>query len=97
MPAYIVNQLTVHDTSYQAEYYPGVSSLLEKHGGRQIAGGPPVENLEGDWQLPERVAVLEFPTLEQAKAFWSAPEYEPFKSARQSCTTGKAMLIEGII
>ena len=96
MTAYIINQLSIQDTSYQKGYYPGVGPLLEKHGGRQIAGGPPVENLEGDWQLPERVAVLEFPTREQAQAFWNDPDYAPLKAARQSCTTGKAMLVDGV-
>lgn len=96
MPAYIINQLSVKDTSYQKDYYPGVSPLLKKHGGRQIVGGPPVEKLEGDWQLPERVAILEFPTLQQATAFWHDPDYARFKSARQSCTVGKVMLVEGV-
>ena len=96
MAVYLINQLTIHDASYQADYYPKVAPLLEKYGARQIAGGPPVENLEGDWDLPERVAILEFPTLEAANAFWNDPDYSSAKAARQACTTGKVMLVEGV-
>lgn len=96
MPAYVINQLSIHDTAYQKEYYAKVGALLEKHGGRQIVGGPPVERLEGDWELPERVAVLEFPSTEHALAWWSDPDYAPLKSARQASTTGRAMLVAGV-
>ena len=84
MTAYIINQLAVTDPSYQKEYYPGVAPLLDKYEGKQIVGGPPVECLEGDWQLPERVAILEFPNLEKARAFWNDPVYEPFKKAHST-------------
>lgn len=95
MAAYLINQMTIQDTSYQAEYYPKVATLLEKHGGKQIVGGTPADNIEGDWELPERVAILEFPNLEHAAAFWNDPDYASVKAARQACTTGRVMLIDG--
>ena len=96
MTAYIINQLTVTDPSYQKEYYPGVAAVLDKYEGMQIVGSPPVECLEGVWQLPERVAILEFPILQKSKTFWNDPVYEPFKKARQSGAIGKVMLVDGV-
>lgn len=95
MSAYLINQLSIRDTSYRKDYYAKVGALLARHGGRQIAGGPPAERLEGDWELPERVAVLEFPSLDHARAFWNDPDYAPLKAARQACTTGRVMLVDG--
>ena len=96
MPAYVINQLTINDTAYQKDYYAKVGALLRKHGGRQIVGGPPVERLEGDFELPERVAILEFPTIDHARAMWNDPEYAPLIKARQACTEGRVMLLEGM-
>jgi uncharacterized protein (DUF1330 family) len=95
MSAYVINQLSIHDTSYQKEYYAKVGDLLAKHGGKQIVGGPPVERLEGDFELPERVAILEFPTIDHARAMWNDPDYAPLIKARQACTEGRVMLVEG--
>jgi uncharacterized protein (DUF1330 family) len=81
MPAYVINRLSIRDTSYQEEYYAKVGPLLARHGGRQIAGGPPVERLGGDFELPKRVAILEFPTIDHAKAMWNDPEYALDKGA----------------
>ena len=96
MPEYVINQLAIHDTSYQKEYYAKVGEIIARHGGKQIVGGPPVARLEGDWEPPERVAVLEFPSVEHAMAWWNDPDYAPLKKARQSCTSGKIMLVEGV-
>ena len=96
MSAYVINQLAIHDTRYQKGYYARVGALLAKHAGKQIIGAPPVEKLEGDWELPERVSVLKFPTVEHAKAWWDDPEYAELKEARQASTTGRVMLVEGI-
>jgi uncharacterized protein (DUF1330 family) len=95
MPAYVINQLTINDTAYQKEYYAKVGEILRRHGGRQIVGGPPVERFEGDFELPERVAILEFPTLDHARAMWADPDYAPLIKARQACTDSKVMLLEG--
>jgi uncharacterized protein (DUF1330 family) len=62
----------------------------------QKRGAEPVEKLEGDWELPERVSILKFPTVEQAKAWWDDPEYAELKKARQASTTGRVMLVEGM-
>jgi uncharacterized protein (DUF1330 family) len=95
MTAYVINQLSIHDTSYQKNYYAKVGAILERHGGKQIAGAPPAEKFEGEFNLPGRVTILEFPSLEHARAWWNDPEYESLKKARQACTTGRVLLVEG--
>jgi uncharacterized protein (DUF1330 family) len=49
--------------------------------------------LEGTWQ-PARLVVLEFPTVAQARAWWSSPEYAPAKAVRQQCAQTEMLLIE---
>ncbi len=96
MPAYMIAQLTLTDTSYMEEYRAGVIPLMEKHGGRQIVGGKPAEKLEGDWDLPDRAIVVEFPTMEAARAWYYDPDYEPLIKLRQSGAISKLMLVDGM-
>ena len=52
------------------------------------------ETLEGSWQ-PKRFVVLEFPSYEQAKAWWSSEEYAGPKALRQSTSICDMILVEG--
>ena len=57
--------------------------------------GGRTETLEGDWH-PERVVVLEFPSLEQARKFYDSPEYGPLKALRLRAAKSKLLLVEGL-
>jgi uncharacterized protein (DUF1330 family) len=40
--------------------------------------------------------MLEFPSTEQARAWWSSPDYAPAKALRQSCANTEMLLVEGV-
>ena len=82
MPAYVVVQITVEDPVRYAEYRRIAPPSIAVHGGRYIVRGGACEILEGSW-LPPRLVVLEFPTVERARAWWASPEYAPAKALRQ--------------
>ena len=69
-------------------------AAIAKHGGRFIVRGGPVTTLEGPDEH-DRVVVIEFPTMERAKAFWDGPEYAAAKALRKSAATGQFILLEG--
>jgi uncharacterized protein (DUF1330 family) len=69
MAAYIVAQLNVKNTNWQKQYVPKAGALMQKHGGKVLAGaGCTMEKREGAEQLPSVVFILELPSLEQVKA-----------------------------
>ena len=41
------------------------------------------------------VVILEFPTAEKAKQWWSSPEYAEAKALRQSCAKTQMVLLDG--
>jgi uncharacterized protein (DUF1330 family) len=85
MAAYIVGQLDVKNTNWQQEYGPQARALLHKYGGKVIVGpGCAIERLEGRQPLPTAMFILEFPSLEQAKAWYTDPEYAALIDVRQS-------------
>jgi uncharacterized protein (DUF1330 family) len=93
MAAYIVVVLKIKHMDWQAGYIPKTIELLEKHGGRIVAAGPP-EVLEGPGDWADRVVVIEFPDAAAAKAWHSDPEYAPMIALRQSGTEGVLAVVE---
>jgi uncharacterized protein (DUF1330 family) len=59
-----------------------------------IVRGAKTESLEGDWN-PERIVVLEFPSVERVKEWWSSEEYPPAKAIRQRAARTKMLVVEG--
>ena len=55
-----------------------------------------MERLEGDGKLPSTIVVLEFPSMEQAKAWYNDPEYAPMIALRQGGSTLDFILVEGL-
>ena len=95
MPAYVIANVTVKDPVRYEDYRRLVSPTLEKFGGRFIARGGKTEILEGDWR-PQRLVILEFPSMDQARAWWNSPEYREAKLIRQATSEGTLLILEGV-
>jgi uncharacterized protein (DUF1330 family) len=94
MAAYIVAQLDVKNTHWQKEYGPKAGALVHKHGGKVIAGaGYALERLEGQAPLPSVLFILEFPSAEQAKAWYTDPEYAHMIQLRQTGADANIFLL----
>jgi uncharacterized protein (DUF1330 family) len=95
MPAYVIANVTVKDPVRYEDYRRLVTPTVAKYGGRFIARGGKVEVLEGEWQ-PNRLVLLEFPSMDQARAWWSSPEYTEAKLIRQATSEGTLLILEGV-
>jgi uncharacterized protein (DUF1330 family) len=95
MSAYIIVEVRVHDAQLYDEYRGQVQPTLDKYGGRFLVRGGKTELLEGDWN-PSRIVVLEFPSAEDARAWWSSPEYAGPKALRQRAAVTQMILAEGV-
>lgn len=94
MKAYIIVDVSVTNPEVYEEYKKLTPGSLKPFGGRFIVRGGPVKTLEGSWNSG-RIVVLEFPSYEQAEAWWSSKEYAPAKALRQSSSTTNMILING--
>ena len=95
MPGYVIVNVTVRDPARYEEYKRLATPTVSAYGGRYIVRGGPVEVREGGWS-PSRLVVLEFPTMERARAWWDSPEYAPAKAVRQSCADTQLVITEGL-
>jgi uncharacterized protein (DUF1330 family) len=72
---YAVILLDVHDTDLYIEYAKKATSIEARYGGRPIVVGDAKEVVDGIWPT-QRIDILEFPSLEQARGWYRDPEYE---------------------
>jgi uncharacterized protein (DUF1330 family) len=93
--AYVVADVDVRDPARYQNYRAMVLPTLTAYGGRFLARGGQVETLEGTWK-PGRFVIVEFPSVERAKAWWSSPEYAEAKGLRQATSIGSLIVAEGI-
>jgi len=94
MSAYVIVDIEVIDPVRYEEYKKLAAPTVTAYGGRYVVRGGATETLEGDW-VPKRFVVLEFETVEQAKAWWSSPEYAPAKALRQQTANTQMIVAEG--
>ena len=97
MAAFILADVSTSDMDgYKATgYLDAVPKIAARFGGVYRARGGAMEVLEGSWQ-PKRLVVIEFPTMDDLKAFYQSDEYQPFKKIRQEITDSKIVALEGL-
>jgi uncharacterized protein (DUF1330 family) len=95
MPAYLVVQVDIKDPMTYDRYKTLAPPSIAQYGGRYLARGGSTQILEGTWS-PSRLVILEFPSMERARAWWESPEYAEAKALRQSCTATEMLLVDGL-
>ncbi len=95
MAAYVVVEVEVRDTDRYEDYKRMVPPTLAPYGGRFIVRGGAAEALEGGWS-PKRVVIVEFPSVERAKAWWNSEEYAEAKALRQATADTRMIVVAGI-
>jgi uncharacterized protein (DUF1330 family) len=94
MSAYVIVEVAIHDHKEYEEYKKLTPVSIAAYGGRFVIRGAKTESLEGNWN-PERIVVLEFPSIERAKEWYNSSEYAPAKKIRHENATSKMILVEG--
>ncbi len=93
-PAYLIARVQVTDWSRYREYMKQTPAVIARYGGKFIVRGGDIVTLEGPPET-RRLVVIEFPSLEQAKAFYHSPEYAPVKAIRLGASEGQFLVVEG--
>jgi uncharacterized protein (DUF1330 family) len=96
MSAYLVACVQWHNPAATAAYGKLVVDSMLPFGGKYLARGAPAATLEGD-QAPKRLAIVEFPTAEQARQWHASPEYAPVRKIRdEHATTFWILIMDGV-
>jgi uncharacterized protein (DUF1330 family) len=95
MAAYIIVEIEVTDPVGYEEYKKLAGNTVEKHGGKYIVRGGKTEVLEGDWN-PKRLVVLQFDSIERAKAWLNSSEYREPRKMRHRTAKTQMIVVEGV-
>ena len=94
MSAYVLVEVTVTNPEPYAAYRDLATASVARHGGRFLARGGAITPLESDWN-PQRLVVIEFESVDAAKAWYFSEDYQDALKVRQANSIGKALIVEG--
>ena len=94
MAAYIIVEVEINDPVRYEDYKKQTPLSLGKYQGKFIVRGGKTETLEGGW-APQRLVVLEFPTMDLARQWWASEDYAPAKAQRQRTAKTKMIVADG--
>ena len=95
MPAYAV--AIIRETRFNdevAEYLRRIDETLAPFSGKYIVHGGPYQPLEGTWSGD--LVVIEFPSMEDARGWYSSDAYAEIRTLRTENTEGDVLLVQGV-
>ena len=95
MPAYLIVDVDLRDSTAYEAYKCRVPALIARHGGEYLVRGGEHEVLEGEWR-PHRLVLFRFPDRAAIRAFMADPDYAPLKALRQRIASTDAVAVDGI-
>ena len=94
MTAYWIAHVTITDPVAYKQYQAFAPAAFAAYGARFLARGGPSETLEGP--PLDRHVVIEFPSLEAARACHASPEYRAAKAHRFGAAITHVVIIEAL-
>jgi len=94
MAAYVIIDVDVNDPEVYEEYKKKGAPTILAYGGKPLARGGQTEVWEGKWQ-PQRMILLEFKSMDEARRWWNSPEYNEAKKLRHKAADANVVLLDG--
>ena len=95
-PAYLIVTMHITDMEQYKQYMAEAPACVKAFGGEYLVRGGKHETIEGDW-TPHRVAMLRFPSFEQAKTFYGSAQYAAIRAKRKGAVEYfNSVLVEGV-
>ena len=94
MAAYLISDVTVRNAEAFQTYRTRAAEAIAKYGGRYLARGGEVQVLEGVWN-PRNIIVVEFQSMERARAWYQSPEYASALEVRDIALERNMIFVDG--
>ncbi|MFZ1815390.1 MAG: DUF1330 domain-containing protein [Rhizobiaceae bacterium] len=92
---YWIGHIDVKDAETYKKYVEGATPAYKEHGARFLVRGTPSQQVEGDAIGPRHV-VIEFPTIEAARACYNSAAYQAAREHRLAASIGRLIISEGV-
>ena len=95
MATYSISDITVRDRTDFEIYRTRAAEAIHTYSGRYLARLGEVQVLEGSWN-PHMIVIVEFPNLEQARAWYRSPEYAFALEMHDKALSRNLILVDGV-
>lgn len=93
MTVYLLAQITIHDREKYAAYEAGFLDIFARYKGTALVVDEEPEVLEGDWPCT-RTVVLEFPSRDDALAWYQSDAYQALAKHRYAASVGNIVILK---
>lgn len=93
---YVVVLVDVKDEACYREYAQKATEIEARYGAVPLVVADADEVVEGSWPT-ERVVILEFPSIDAARAWYSDPDYRAIVPLRHGATVSHMLFAEGFL
>ena len=95
MAAYVFVEIDIFNQELYEEYKKMTPATIQDFDGKFLVRGGQTVHLEGDWN-PERIVLLEFPSVERARDWWDSETYTRARLVRQRAAETKMIILKGV-
>lgn len=96
MAAYSVTEVEVLDEDGGRQYAELANAAVAQYGGRFLVLAAEPTAVEGDWPAHRRIVIIEFPSMEQLRAWYDSPEYAPARAIARTALRRRLLFAEGV-
>ena len=95
-PAYSVAEITyINKDIYQKDLWPKIQRLVSEAGAEIIVSGSPTEGIAGISKAADKVTIIKFKNIQQAKSFYASKSYKEIKPLAEKAINIKLYIVEG--
>jgi uncharacterized protein (DUF1330 family) len=95
-PAFSVAEISYLDREgYQKDVWPKISSQLKQAGAEVIVAGGRGEVIAGASQMPDKITVVKFKSLDSAKSFYASKSYQELRNLAEKYIRIKVYIVGG--
>lgn len=94
MSVYFIADIKVTDDAWVPDYAANAHKIVHEHGGKYLSRSGNITTIEGEKLDTTLIAIIEFPSMENFKAFYSDPDYAPYRQARQAGSVSRFTVID---
>ena len=95
MSHYLIATLNIVDRETYSQYEAGFMDVFSQHKGKMLAVDEKPHLLEGSWTYT-RTVLIEFPTEDDAMAWYRSDDYQQIAKHRFASSDGNVVLIQGL-
>jgi len=94
--AYVLVDTKISNNENYEIYKSKAKPIAEKFGGKYLTRGGEMDVVQSDLWSPTRLVLVEFPSIEKARAFHSSEDYADVKKIRIENAKSTLVILEGL-